>query len=119
MWAKTLRNRLTAAPSKVKRGKRLMNLSEQQTPVSAETGSSPAVRITVHRTSKWPQVAPIWSDLAESSPHSSFCLSPEWVASWLEVFGGELKPEILVFEAEGVAVGACLLVYRNERVGLI
>jgi hypothetical protein len=55
--------------------------------------------------------------LAESSPYSSFFLSADWTAAWLEIFGDLLQPEILVFEARGEAVGACLLVERTERRG--
>lgn len=55
--------------------------------------------------------------LAESSPYSSFFLSADWTAAWLEIFGDLLQPKILVFEAGGEAVGACLVVERTERRG--
>lgn len=59
----------------------------------------------------WSDICPQWEILFEQS-HASFFLSPEWVETWLEIFGGQLEPEILVFELEGKTVGACLLVHR-------
>jgi CelD/BcsL family acetyltransferase involved in cellulose biosynthesis len=67
--------------------------------------------------SAWPSVAPLWAELTRSSPHASFFLSPDWVDAWLEAFGAQLAPEIVVFESDGQAVATCLLVSRTERVG--
>ena len=61
----------------------------------------------------WAQVAAVWADLAAQSPYTTFFIAPEWVKSWLEVFGSSLKVEILVFRGSGQAVGACLLVRRT------
>ena len=67
------------------------------------------VTIAVHPWSGWKQVAPIWSDLFSVSGCCSFSLSETWVETWLEVFGEQLQPSILIFESGGQAMGACLL----------
>jgi CelD/BcsL family acetyltransferase involved in cellulose biosynthesis len=74
-------------------------------------------RVSVQRVSGWNQVMPFWSELALTSPYSSFFLSPEWVESWLETFGPVLKPEILVFESQEQVVGTCLLVRQTAWQG--
>ena len=60
---------------------------------------------------------PLWVKLADNSPYSSFYLSAEWMGSWLEIFGELLQHQILIFEEQGVVVGACLLVKSNRRQG--
>jgi CelD/BcsL family acetyltransferase involved in cellulose biosynthesis len=60
----------------------------------------------------WSQISSEWEKICEHSD-ASFFLSKEWVETWLETFGEELKPEILVFESQGATVGACLLAYRR------
>jgi Acetyltransferase (GNAT) domain len=75
------------------------------------------VTLSVYSIKDWPQVEPLWVKLADSSPYSSFYVSAEWTGSWLEIFGELLQPEILVFEEQGVAVAACLLVKSTERRG--
>jgi len=75
------------------------------------------VRVLVYSVNDWSKVEPLWAKLADSSPYSSFYLSTDWTAAWIEVFGDLLQPEILVFEEEAVAVGACLLVKSTERRG--
>jgi CelD/BcsL family acetyltransferase involved in cellulose biosynthesis len=75
------------------------------------------VKVLVYSAKDWPKVEAVWAKLAESSPHSSFYLSTDWTAAWIEVFGDLLRPEILVFEEDAVAVGACLLVNSTERRG--
>jgi hypothetical protein len=75
------------------------------------------VTLSVYSIKDWPQVEPLWVKLADSSPYSSFYVSAEWTGSWLEIFGELLQPQILVFEEQGVAVGACLLVKSTERRG--
>jgi CelD/BcsL family acetyltransferase involved in cellulose biosynthesis len=69
--------------------------------------------VDVHCASAWPPIAPLWSELAGSSPHSFF-LTREWIGCWLEVFASVLAPEILIFRSGSMVVGACLLVCRNE-----
>jgi CelD/BcsL family acetyltransferase involved in cellulose biosynthesis len=73
--------------------------------------------VSVRHASDWGEVSLLWSDLAATSPHASFFLTPEWVESWIETFGDLLKPQILVFECSEQAVGACLLVRRTVRRG--
>ena len=75
------------------------------------------VTLSVYSLKDWPRVEPLWVKLADSSPYSSFYLSAEWMGSWLEIFGELLQPQILVFEQQGVGVGACLLVKSNQRRG--
>ena len=75
------------------------------------------VKVLVYSVNDWFKVEPLWAKLADSSPHSSFYLSTDWTAAWIETFGELLQPEILVFEEEAVAVGACLLVKSAERRG--
>ena len=60
--------------------------------------------------SAWPEVAPVWAELERHCPRASLFLSEVWVETWLETFGPGLDVSILVFEAAGSAVGACLLV---------
>ncbi len=67
------------------------------------------VTVAVHPWSAWKQVSPSWSELLVVSGCSSFSLSETWVETWLEVFGRQLQPSILIFEGEGQVVGACLL----------
>lgn len=65
----------------------------------------------------WPRISHFWSDLHRKSPHSSFYLSPDWTAAWVETFGELLQPQFLVFKADELAVGACLLVEVREPRG--
>lgn len=67
------------------------------------------VTVTVHPWQAWKQLAPIWSALVAGSESCSFSLSEIWVETWLEVFGPQLQPSVLIFESNGQAVGACLL----------
>jgi hypothetical protein len=69
-----------------------------------------ALHIVHHKWSAWPQVAPIWSELVKACPHCSVFLTESWIVTWLENFGPQLNPSILVFESGGQTVGACLLV---------
>lgn len=75
------------------------------------------VQVRVYQPREWPAIMPIWAELANISPYSSFFLSSDWVAVWLHVFGESLRPEILVFEEAGVAIGACVLTRITERRG--
>lgn len=77
-------------------------------------------RLTVcsHPLTGWPSVRPIWKDIAQKSPYTSFFLTPDWVDSWITVFGQSLNTEILTFQtASGTAVGCCLLVSRIVKRG--
>lgn len=70
--------------------------------------------INVYGRSAWPSVAPVWSELAAASPNCSAFLTEAWIGTWLEIYGPDLDPSILVFESAGQPVGACLLV-RSRR----
>ena len=76
------------------------------------------VKVEVYGAEDWPRIAPVWSLLAATSPYSSFYIGESWTSLWLEFFGKLLQPQILLFEAEGVPVGVCLLVRDVERRGL-
>jgi CelD/BcsL family acetyltransferase involved in cellulose biosynthesis len=86
----------------------------------ASVGSSAAcgrIEVSVYPATDWPRVAPWWTELSRSSPYSSAFLSTHWTGAWLEAFADLLPVEILVFDAGGSAVGACLLVASSERRG--
>lgn len=65
----------------------------------------------------WPKVSAIWADLAEHSPYTTFFTAPEWVATWLTVFGSTLPVEILVFREGARSVGVCLIIRRTLQRG--
>src|SRR3990167_3040580 len=67
--------------------------------------------------SGWSAIAQQWAGLVNLSPYASFFLTPEWVESWLEIFGPLFKVEILLFHAGDTLAGACLLVYRTTWQG--
>ncbi|HEX8028162.1 MAG TPA: GNAT family N-acetyltransferase [Vicinamibacterales bacterium] len=75
------------------------------------------MKVTVHPAAAWPKIAPIWDALVRAAPDASFFMSVHWTGTWLEVFGEQLQPQILVFESGGEVLGACLLVARSERRG--
>ncbi|MFN7982866.1 MAG: GNAT family N-acetyltransferase [Vicinamibacterales bacterium] len=58
---------------------------------------------------RWADIAPTWRALAAASA-ASFFLSDAWVASWLDAFGEQLEPRVLLFNDGDAVVGACLLV---------
>lgn len=70
-----------------------------------------AITISVCGWRDWPQISPQWSKLFAQSG-ASFFLSNDWITTWLDVFGEQLQPEILLFKMEQELVGACLLVRR-------
>ena len=85
--------------------------------VRAGVSDRSSISISVRDHSAWPDIAGVWADLAEKSPHTTFFLTPEWVESWLGVFGASLRPRVLLFSRQSTVVGACLLVRRVERKG--
>ena len=82
-----------------------------------DLGTSNPISVRVYAGADWPRIAPVWTKLAEISPHRSFYLSVEWVAAWMEVFGERLQAQILVFDEQGEEVGVCLLIRTVERHG--
>jgi hypothetical protein len=64
----------------------------------------------------WTRFAPTWERIHGKCPGASFFLSREWVESWLETFGEELRPELLGFMKGEEVVGYCLLVWRTQWV---
>lgn len=50
--------------------------------------------------------------------HATFFVTTEWLQTWMDSFGPELQPTILLFRTDPETVrGACLLVRRTERRG--
>jgi len=104
----------------------LIGESERDVPLphAVSASTSPAqlllsgpISVSVYGASDWARVAAIWTELAHVSPYSSFYLSADWIAAWLEVFGKTLSLQILVFEEQSHAVGICLLTCALERRG--
>jgi CelD/BcsL family acetyltransferase involved in cellulose biosynthesis len=67
------------------------------------------IEISIRPWRDWSQVSPQWTRLFAQSGASYF-LSNHWVTTWLDVFGEQLQPEILLFRVEQELVGACLLI---------
>jgi len=73
--------------------------------------------VEIHPIDAWPSVRSTWTELALDSPHTSFFLTVDWVETWIQTFGELLKPDILLFRAQGRPVAACLLVRKCEKRG--
>src|SRR5690349_3530197 len=66
----------------------------------------------------WPLIVSTWSDLVARCDHATFFVTTEWLQTWMDSFGPELQPTILLFRTDPETVrGACLLVRRTERRG--
>jgi CelD/BcsL family acetyltransferase involved in cellulose biosynthesis len=77
------------------------------------------IEVKVYPHTAWAEAKPIWKQLARKSPYISVFLTVEWVESWLEAFGKELKAEVVCFLANGSPAGICVLTYRNIAGGII
>ncbi|NVB79716.1 MAG: GNAT family N-acetyltransferase [Kofleriaceae bacterium] len=76
------------------------------------------LRIQVRSWRDWEYVVDHWRDLVDRCPSASFFVSPDWVSTWLEIFGTSLEPKLVhFFDDESTLVGACLLVERSVRKG--
>jgi Acetyltransferase (GNAT) domain len=64
---------------------------------------------TIEPASNWPAFAVRWEKLAEGSDCSIF-LSPLWIETWIDTFGDVLDISLLSLRAQGLDVGACLVV---------
>jgi CelD/BcsL family acetyltransferase involved in cellulose biosynthesis len=60
----------------------------------------------------WATVAPHWQRLVRTVPVPSPFLSEAWVRTWLDVYGPQLQPEVVLFHADSAPVGCCLLTRR-------
>jgi CelD/BcsL family acetyltransferase involved in cellulose biosynthesis len=76
-----------------------------------------SVRIEVQPWLSWPRLSPMWSELAEAAPDASFFVGHGWVDSWIQTFGAQLRPKILVFRSDDRVVGICLVVFRTKLRG--
>src|SRR6185503_14688542 len=66
----------------------------------------------------WPRWSATWAELAQvTAPRAGFFLGPHWIETWIQIFGPQLQPRILVFHRDGGAAGICLIVSRLERGG--
>lgn len=72
-------------------------------------------RVEVRPWRDWPSVAPHWAELAAGAPVPSPFLAPDWVGTWLDVYGPSLAPDLVVFRGEDEIVASCLLVTRRRR----
>ena len=77
------------------------------------------LRVRVVPFTRWAEVEQTWGELAQASPYASFYLKPEWIQCWLELFGNQLEPDILVFDNKSGPVGICLLGSREQHRGPI
>jgi CelD/BcsL family acetyltransferase involved in cellulose biosynthesis len=68
---------------------------------------------------EWASVRSEWDALVEGSPYASFFHSSEWIEAWIEAYGPQLQPRILLFRAGPRPVAAGLLVVRRQRRGPI
>jgi hypothetical protein len=84
--------------------------------VTVEGPKAGAVVATSYPYTEWRTVSQTWALLADQSSQTTYFLTPDWVDAWLEVYGGRLRPELVVFSAAETPVGACLLVRRTEWV---
>jgi hypothetical protein len=84
--------------------------------VTVEGPNAGAVVATSYPYTEWRTVSQTWVLLAEQSSQTTYFLTPDWVDTWLEVYGARLSPELVVFSAGEMPVGACLLVRRTEWV---
>ncbi len=76
---------------------------------------SSKVGIKVYSKEAWHIVQPLWKDMAEASPYTSFFLSSDWIDTWIEVFKDSLDFELLQFEADDKIIGFCLIVSREQK----
>ena len=56
-----------------------------------------------------------WASVFAASDTRSFCLSADWVGTWLDSFGADVGAEVVFFEAGGAPVGAAILGSRMVR----
>ncbi|MEP6940817.1 MAG: GNAT family N-acetyltransferase [Rudaea sp.] len=54
-----------------------------------------------------------WEPLFERCSNRSIFLSPEWLRTWLEVYGGDFTGHWIHWEVDGAVVGGCLLTKRT------
>ncbi|HZR67078.1 MAG TPA: GNAT family N-acetyltransferase [Terriglobales bacterium] len=85
--------------------------------MTSSQATSNGIQLSIYSARDWPQISHFWGELEKSSPYSSFYLSTDWTAAWLEIFGELLQPQLLVFKNEEFAVAVCLLVESIERRG--
>ena len=67
-----------------------------------------SIDVQQYSAEQWPLVEPLWSELVIAATPSYF-LSSSWMKLWLEVYGRSLDSKILVFEASGTPVAACVV----------
>lgn len=60
-----------------------------------------------------------WTTLANQCSQCSLFLTSNWLETWLEVFGPQLNPSLLLFQSENQPVGACLVSKGSSRSAMI
>jgi CelD/BcsL family acetyltransferase involved in cellulose biosynthesis len=89
----------------------------RDTPAAPDTAGGPPASVEIRPADDWKGIEGVWSDLLARSGSDSFYLGPYWLRAWLEVYGARLRPSLLLVRSGGEAVGACLLIARQGRVG--
>ena len=59
------------------------------------------------------QLAPTWNELLARSASNSLFLTWEWICTWLEVYGSDFEPLVLVAEEQGEPRGIAPLMIRR------
>ena len=78
------------------------------------SSSTHALEVEVVPAADWKARKHVWAYLCEASPFTSFFLTVDWVDAWLEVFGDQLHPDILIFRSAESPVAICLLVSKCQ-----
>jgi CelD/BcsL family acetyltransferase involved in cellulose biosynthesis len=86
-------------------------------PATRVIARQPRLSVSSYEPDEWRRIEPVWTELAKSSPHSSFYLSSDWIAAWLDVFGDTVNSRLLVFREGEHNIGVCLLTHGNGRRG--
>jgi len=80
----------------------------KQTSRAGKENQESSLTLLKYSWNDWTIVAEAWQRLHEQARASIF-LKREWVETWIETFGTQLKPEILIFRDKEVIVGACII----------
>jgi hypothetical protein len=82
----------------------------------ARVPSSGSVRLIRHAQAlgRHPQVPAWWSDLYKASPEATVFVSPQWVQTWLDVYGRPFSGQWLRWTTtDGRTVGGVLVLWRT------
>jgi len=85
-----------------------------------DTGNIPAnnnLQVDCLPHNDWPTLKQHWERISLRFSPPSFFLSLDWTETWIEIFGEQLQPKIIVFRDGTAVVGICLLIARTIRYG--